>query len=126
MIRALNYWQIDLALTKETKLTERVAMEFAVQAFKSSTMCSSAIPARLNLVYDPTAAARGNLTRSGKLWDHQLHREFQQQQRQRRFPEHRDRAAAAASIHGSLQVLRTDAGAFRQISGACSKVAAED
>jgi Carboxypeptidase regulatory-like domain/TonB dependent receptor-like, beta-barrel len=32
-IRALNTWQIDLALSKETKLTERVSMEFAVQAF---------------------------------------------------------------------------------------------
>ena len=33
VIRALDSWQIDLALTKETKLTERVSMEFAVQAF---------------------------------------------------------------------------------------------
>jgi len=33
IIRALNSWQIDLALTKATKLTERVSMEFAVQAF---------------------------------------------------------------------------------------------
>jgi hypothetical protein len=33
VIRALDSWQIDLALTKTTKLTERVAMEFGVQAF---------------------------------------------------------------------------------------------
>src|SRR5579872_3916461 len=33
IIRALPYWQIDLALTKETKLTERVSLLFAVQAF---------------------------------------------------------------------------------------------
>jgi hypothetical protein len=33
LIRALNVWQIDLALTKETKLTERVSMEFGAQAF---------------------------------------------------------------------------------------------
>jgi hypothetical protein len=33
IIRALDSWQIDLALTKETKLTERFSMEFAVQAF---------------------------------------------------------------------------------------------
>jgi hypothetical protein len=33
MIRALNSWQIDLALMKETKLTERVAMELGIQAF---------------------------------------------------------------------------------------------
>jgi Carboxypeptidase regulatory-like domain len=31
--RAINIWQLDFALTKETKLTERVGMEIAVQAF---------------------------------------------------------------------------------------------
>jgi len=31
--RAINIWQVDFALTKETKLTERVGLEFAVQAF---------------------------------------------------------------------------------------------
>jgi hypothetical protein len=33
VIRALHSWQIDLALMKNAKLTERVAMEFGVQAF---------------------------------------------------------------------------------------------
>ncbi len=33
LIRALNVWQIDLALTKETKLTERVSMELGAQVF---------------------------------------------------------------------------------------------
>jgi hypothetical protein len=33
LIRALNTWQIDLALMKDTKLTERVAMEFGAQVF---------------------------------------------------------------------------------------------
>jgi hypothetical protein len=33
LIRAVNSWQIDFALTKETKLTERVAMEFGAQFF---------------------------------------------------------------------------------------------
>jgi hypothetical protein len=33
VIRALNSWQVDLALTKNTKLTERVGMEFGIQAF---------------------------------------------------------------------------------------------
>ena len=33
LIRALNSWQLDLALMKTTKITERVAMEFGVQAF---------------------------------------------------------------------------------------------
>lgn len=31
--RAINIWQVDLALNKETKLSERVGMQFAVQAF---------------------------------------------------------------------------------------------
>jgi hypothetical protein len=33
LIRALNVWQIDLSLTKETKLTERVALKFGAQVF---------------------------------------------------------------------------------------------
>jgi len=33
LIRALPSWQVDLALTKETRLTERFSMEFALQAF---------------------------------------------------------------------------------------------
>jgi len=33
LIRALDVWQIDLALTKETKLTERVSMKFGAQVF---------------------------------------------------------------------------------------------
>jgi hypothetical protein len=31
--RAINIWQVDFALTKETKLTERIGLQFAVQAF---------------------------------------------------------------------------------------------
>lgn len=33
LIRALNSWQVDFALMKETKLSERFAVEFGVQAF---------------------------------------------------------------------------------------------
>jgi Carboxypeptidase regulatory-like domain/TonB dependent receptor len=33
LIRALNVWQIDLSMTKETKLTERLSMEFGAQVF---------------------------------------------------------------------------------------------
>jgi hypothetical protein len=33
LIRALDVWQIDLALTKETRLTERVSMKFGAQVF---------------------------------------------------------------------------------------------
>ena len=65
VIRALNYWQIDLALTKETKLTEHVSMEFAVQAFNIFNHVQLGDPSALNLLYDPynpAAAATGFLT----------------------------------------------------------------
>jgi len=55
VFRALNSWQIDLALTKETKLTERVAMEFAVQAFNIFNHTQLADPGDLTLFYNPPA-----------------------------------------------------------------------
>jgi hypothetical protein len=61
MIRALNSWQIDLALTKETKLTEHVSMEFAVQAFNILNHVQLGDPGALNLTYAPGANA-ANLT----------------------------------------------------------------
>ena len=61
-IRALPYWQIDLALTKETKLTERVSLLLAVQAFNIFNHVQFADPNALNLVYDPTASGTGFLT----------------------------------------------------------------
>src|SRR5579863_1643853 len=64
-IRALPYWQIDLALTKETKLTERASLEFAVQAFNIFNHVQFADPNALNLVYDPTASGTGYLTPQG-------------------------------------------------------------
>jgi hypothetical protein len=62
ILRALSYWQIDLALSKETKLTEHTALEFAVQAFNIFNHVQFGDPNSLNLVYDPTAASTGNLT----------------------------------------------------------------
>jgi hypothetical protein len=65
VVRAPNSWQIDLALTKDTKLTEHVAMEFAVQAFNIFNHVQLADPGALNLIYDPynpAAAATGFLT----------------------------------------------------------------
>lgn len=56
MFRALNSWQIDLALTKDTKVTERVAMEFAVQAFNIFNHVQLADPGQLNLLYNPPSA----------------------------------------------------------------------
>ena len=61
-IRALPYWQIDLALTKETKLTERASLEFAVQAFNIFNHVQFGDPNALNVVYDPTAASSGYVT----------------------------------------------------------------
>jgi hypothetical protein len=54
VIRALNSWQIDLALTKETKLTERVSMELAVQAFNIFNHVQLGDPSSLTLAYDTT------------------------------------------------------------------------
>ncbi len=65
LIRALNYWQIDLALIKETKLTERVSLSFAVQAFNIFNHVQFGDPGALNLVYDPTAGSTGFLTPQG-------------------------------------------------------------
>jgi hypothetical protein len=56
VVRALNSWQIDLALTKETKLTEHVSLEFAVQAFNILNHVQLGDPGSLNLAYDPTVA----------------------------------------------------------------------
>lgn len=52
LIRALNTWQVDLALTKETKVTEHVALEFAVQAFNLFNHVQLGDPGNLTLVYD--------------------------------------------------------------------------
>ena len=54
VVRTLNSWQIDLALTKETKLTERVSMEFAVQAFNIFNHVQLGDPSSLTLAYDTT------------------------------------------------------------------------
>ena len=63
MIRALNSWQMDLALTKDTKLTERVTLEFAVQAFNIFNHVQLADPNGDNLTLDYTPGANAaNLT----------------------------------------------------------------
>ena len=56
IIRALNSWQIDLALTKETKLTERVAWSSRCRHSIFSTTFNWETQARLTLAYQPTAA----------------------------------------------------------------------
>ncbi len=54
LIRALNTWQIDLALTKETKLTERVSMEFGAQVFNIFNHTQYGDPNPNNLSFDYT------------------------------------------------------------------------
>jgi len=62
LIRALPYWQIDFALTKETKITENTSVEFAVQAFNIFNHVQFGDPNALNVVFDPTAATTGYVT----------------------------------------------------------------
>jgi len=61
MIRALPSWQIDLALQKDTRLTERFTLEFAVQAFNIFNHTQLGDPGLLNLIYDPAASSTGFL-----------------------------------------------------------------
>jgi hypothetical protein len=65
LIRAPHIWQIDLALTKATKLTERLSMEFAVQAFNIFNHVQLADPLDLTLSYAPTASNLRNLAVPG-------------------------------------------------------------
>ena len=66
LIRALDSWQVDLALTKQTKLTERVAMELAVQAFNIFNHVQLGDPGQLTLSYAPGANPT-NLTAPGNF-----------------------------------------------------------
>ena len=62
VIRALNSWQVDLALTKETKLTERLSIEFAVQAFNIFNHVQLGDPGALALNYAPGAMVGNAVT----------------------------------------------------------------
>ena len=55
IIRALASWQVDFALTKDTKLTERVILEFAAQAFNIFNHVQLGDPGALTLAYQPTS-----------------------------------------------------------------------
>ncbi|MBV9574760.1 MAG: TonB-dependent receptor, partial [Acidobacteriales bacterium] len=55
-IRALPSWQIDVALAKETKLTERLAMEFGVEAFNIFNHVQLGDPGALTLSYDTSVS----------------------------------------------------------------------
>ena len=61
-IRALPSWQIDLGLEKDTRLTERFTLEFAVQAFNIFNHTQLGDPrSLLKLIYDPAASSTGFL-----------------------------------------------------------------
>jgi len=53
IIRALNIWQMDLELQKETRITERFTVEFAVQAFNIFNHTQLGDPGTLTLDYSP-------------------------------------------------------------------------
>jgi hypothetical protein len=64
VVRALPSWQVDLALMKETRITERFAMEFGIQAFNIFNHVQLGDPhdLTLNYNYDPTQANPQSLT----------------------------------------------------------------
>ncbi len=62
LIRAPASWQIDLALMKTTKLTERVAMKFGVQFFNIFNHVQLGDPNTTNLDFNYVQAASGAWT----------------------------------------------------------------
>jgi hypothetical protein len=61
LIRALPSWQIDVGLQKDTQLTERFTLEFAVQAFNILNHIQLGDPGSLTLAYNPASASTGYL-----------------------------------------------------------------
>ncbi|MGH9729981.1 MAG: hypothetical protein ACRD4V_15505 [Candidatus Acidiferrales bacterium] len=62
VIRALPSWQIDLALEKETRITERFSIQFGVQAFNVLNHIQLGDPSVLRVNYDPAASTTGFVT----------------------------------------------------------------
>jgi hypothetical protein len=61
LIRALNAWQIDIALMKTTKLTERVSAEFGVQVFNIFNHVQLGDPSTDNLTLNYTNVLDQNM-----------------------------------------------------------------
>ena len=59
LIRALDSWQIDMALMKTTKISERVAMEFGVQAFNIFNHVQLGDPNTSNLQFNYVQLSSG-------------------------------------------------------------------
>jgi outer membrane receptor protein involved in Fe transport len=66
IVRALNSWQVDMALMKETKLTERFSMKFGVQFFNIFNHVQLGDPNTLSLDYSP-APGTSNLSDPGNF-----------------------------------------------------------
>jgi Carboxypeptidase regulatory-like domain/TonB dependent receptor len=62
LIRALAAWQIDMALMKTTKITERVAAEFGVQVFNIFNHVQLGDPNSSNLQFNYTQLSSGAWT----------------------------------------------------------------
>jgi hypothetical protein len=62
IIRALPSWQIDFAVMKETRLTEKVSMQFGVQAFNILNHVQLGDPGVLTVEYSPGATVNGVVT----------------------------------------------------------------
>jgi hypothetical protein len=60
ILRAPNIWQVDLALMKETKLTERIGLQFGVQAFNVFNHVQFGDFGKLSLSYAQNVDAMGN------------------------------------------------------------------
>jgi hypothetical protein len=60
IIRALNIWQVDFALMKETKLTERFGVQFGVQAFNVFNHVQLGDFSNLSFNYAQATDAQGN------------------------------------------------------------------
>jgi Carboxypeptidase regulatory-like domain/TonB dependent receptor len=69
VLRALNTWQIDLALMKETKLTERVSLQFGAQFFNifNHVQLGDPNPNNLAFNYSNVPDASGNPTNNWVL-----------------------------------------------------------
>ena len=62
IIRALNIWQVDFAIEKETKITERFSVQFGVQAFNIFNHTQLGDPGNLTLDYSPGGVVGGRVT----------------------------------------------------------------
>jgi hypothetical protein len=60
ILRALNIWQVDLALMKETKLTERFGVQFGIQAFNVFNHVQFGDFGKLSLSYAQNVDSMGN------------------------------------------------------------------